>query len=380
LRLCLIANRSIHTQRFTSKLLEMGHEVSLVGFGPAQVPLPRGVRLLDLPGALPPANRGKMRWPLWAVAVRRAVRDQKPDVLHAHQVATGGWLGAAAGYHPFLVTAWGSDLMVGARRSRPQRWLARWVLRKADYVTCVSEGLAEVALGLGARLDRLEVAPWGVDTEVYHPAEDRGALREELGLGGRQVVLSVRSVKPVYNPLDIARAIPLVLQACPGALFIIRSHNSDPALLAQFAEIVDAAGASASVRYVGDLAGERAIADLYRAADVALSVPSSDGTPSSVLEALACGAVPVVSDLPSLREWVGHEVEALRVPVHDVEALAASVIRLLSEEETRRALAVAGGRLVLRRADSRVWMRRYEEIYEGLVSPNRLSTHEPAPS
>ena len=186
------------------------------------------------------------------------------------------------------------------------------------------------------------------------------------------MILSVRSVKPVYNPLDIARAIPLVLRACPRALFVVRSHNSEPGLLAQFREIVGAAGTAASVRYVGELPGEQAIADLYRAADVALSVPSSDGTPSSVLEALACGAVPVVSDLPSLREWVEHEREALIVPVHDVQALAASVVRLLSEEGLRSALAAAGCGLVRRRADSRLWMRRYEEIYEGLASPRRL--------
>jgi glycosyltransferase involved in cell wall biosynthesis len=372
MRLCLIANRSIHTRRFTSKLLEMGHEVSLVGFGPLQVPLPPGVRLLDVEARLPHAARGKARWPFWAAAVSRAVRDLRPDVLHAHQVATGGWLGAAAGYHPFLVTAWGSDLMVGARRSRPQRWLARWVFRKADYVTCVSQGLAAAALDLGARQGRLEVAPWGVDADLYHPAEDRAALREQLGLGPGPLVLSVRSVKPVYNPLDIARAIPLVLRACPRALFVVRSHNSDPGLLAQFREIVAEAGATASVRYIGELPDEQAIADYYRAADVALSVPSSDGTPSSVLEALACGAVPIVSDLPSLREWVEHEGEVLMVPVHDVQALAASIVRLLSEEGLRRALAAAGWGLVRRRADSRVMMRRYEEIYEGLVSPRPL--------
>jgi glycosyltransferase involved in cell wall biosynthesis len=372
MRLCLIANRSIHTQRFTRSLLEMGHDVTLIGFGVAHVPMPSAVQLLDAAGGLPRAARGKLRWPFWALAVRRTVRALRPDVLHAHQVATGGWLGAAAGYHPFLVTAWGSDLMVGARRSRPQRWLAERVLRKADYVTCVSKSLAEAAIGLGAKVDRLEVAPWGVDTAIYHPAEDRAALRQRLGLGTRPVVLSARSVKPVYNPLDIAHAIPLVLDACPQAVVVVRSHNSDPELLAQFREIVRACGVAASVRYIGELAGEEAIADLYRAADVAVSVPSSDGTPSSVLEALACGAVPVVSDVPSLREWVANGREALFVPVHDVASLGAAIVRLLSEENLRRRMAASGAELVQRRADSRVWMRRYEEIYEGLVSPASL--------
>jgi len=372
MRLCLISNRSIHTQRFARKLLEMGHEVYLVGFGTEQVPVPPGVRQLDPAAGLSRWARGKLRWPAWAQAVRHTVRELRPDVLHAHQVATAGWLGAATGYHPLLVTAWGSDLMVGARRSRPQRMLARWVLRRADYVTCVSQGLAEAALRLGAGPDRLEVSPWGVETTIYYPSGDRAVARQKLGLGSGPVVLSVRSVKAVYNPLDVARAIPIVLADYPQAQFVIRTHLGDPELLAQVREIVRAAGVETSVHFVGDLPGEEAIAGLYRAADVAVSVPSSDGTPSSVLEALACGAVPVVSDVPSLHEWVEHEREALIVPVHDVRALGAGIVRLLSDPDLRRTMAASGAALVRRRADSRVGMRRYEEIYEGLVSPARL--------
>jgi len=382
MRLCLIANLSIHTQRFARHLLEQGHEVHLIGFGAAQVPMPPGVVFwsaaakpaLERSEGLPQRSMGKLRWPLWVHAVRRTVRKLRPDVLHAHQIATAGWLGAATGYRPFLVTAWGSDLMVGARRSRLQRLLARWVLRRADYVTCVSQGLAEAARDLGADPRRLEVAPWGVDVAVYHPPEDREALRQRLRLGSGPLVLSVRSVKPVYNPLDIAQAIPLVLDRHPQARFVIRSHNSDPGLLAQFQAVLCANGVDAAVCFVGDLPGEEAIADLYRVADVAVSVPSSDGTPSSVLEALASGAVPVVSDLPSLREWVDHEKQALFVAVHDVPALAASINRLLADAGLRRAMSGWGAQMVRERADSRIWMRRNEEIYEALAASVHPST------
>jgi len=128
------------------------------------------------------------------------------------------------------------------------------------------------------------------------------------------------------------------------------------------------------VSFVPDLPDESAIADLYRAADVVVSVPTSDGTPSSVLEALACGAVPVVSDLPALREWVEHEKQALFVPVHDVPALGASISRLLEDPDLRSAMASRGAELVRQRADSRIWMRRNEEIYEAVAASARPST------
>jgi len=392
MRLCIIANLSIHTQRYLRYFVERGHEVHLIGVRKPHVPPPPGVTVHDLTAH---SGMRKLRWLVWGRTVRRIVAELKPDVLHAQQIAPAGWLGAAAGYHPLMVTAWGSDLLVGAQTSWVFRQLARWALRRADYVTCVSQGLAQAALALGADPNRLEVAPWGVDVEVYHPSADREAPRERLAAlrpallrlpysaakatgrpAGRldgPIVLSVRSIKAVYRPLDIAQAIPRVLEQVPAARFVVRTHNSNAQKVAQFQATVQAGGASEAVRYVGELPDEEAIADLYRAADVAVSVPSSDGTPSSVLEAVACGAVPVVSDVPSLHEWLAHEREALFVPVGDVQAIAASIVRLLSDETLRGQMAADGARMIRERADSRVWMRRNEEIYRRLTKSEASS-------
>ena len=84
---------------------------------------------------------------------------------------------------------------------------------------------------------------------------------------------------------------------------MIRTYNCDTNLLAQVRGLIDLAGVAAAVDYVDELPDDHAIAECGHSA-VAVSVPSSDGTPQSVLEAMACGAVSVLSDLPSLREWV----------------------------------------------------------------------------
>jgi glycosyltransferase involved in cell wall biosynthesis len=365
LRLCLIANpNSIHTVRWVRYFAQRGHDVHLLGDKPLAGPPPAGATVYDLSQA---ANARKLRYVVWAQVVRRLVRKIRPDVLHAHQVTSAGWLGAAAGYHPFLVTSWGSDLLLGAQRSQAQRQLARWVLRCADYVTCVSQRLAEAARAFGAAPQRVEVVPWGVDTRVFHPAEDDGLTSSS------PVVLSIRAMRPLYNPLHMARAVPLVLDQIPAARFIIRTYNAEPALLARFRSLVEAAGAAHAVEYVADLPDDAAIADLYRTATVAVSVPSSDGTPQSVLEAMACGAVPVLSDLPALRAWVAQGVQGLFVPVGDDAALATAVVQLLADADKRRAMRNAAIRLVEERADSLVWMQRYAEIYQQLAARAALN-------
>lgn len=376
MRLCLIANpNSIHTQRWVRFFARRGHEVHLVGPNPLLADLPEDLRTVLADGRFHDltqvTNRRKFRFVLWSWTLRRLLSRLRPDVLHAHQVTGAGWLAAATKYHPLLVTGWGSDLLLSARRSAMQRRLARWVLRRADYVTCVSAGLAEAALALGADPQRLEVVPWGVDTQVFHPAPvptPQEPLRSQASGAHQPTVLSIRAIRPLYNPSVIACALPLILAQQPDARFVIRTYSVDPALLAEFQRIVQAGGATQAVEYVGDLPDDRAIADLYRRADVVISVPSSDGTPQSVLEAMACGAVPVLSDLPSLRAWVEEGVQGLFVPVGDAAALAEAVVQLLADADKRQAMRSAAIRLIQARADSQVWMQRYEEIYRQLAA------------
>jgi glycosyltransferase involved in cell wall biosynthesis len=373
LRLCYIANPySIHTHRWLRHFLAGGHEVHLIPASPEKGEA--------APGAIPPgvvyhdvmarSNVRKLRYLVWGWLARRTIHRIRPDLVHAHQVAGPGWLAAAAGYRPLLVTAWGSDLLLGPERSQLQRHLARWVLKHADYVTCVSHGLARAAHALGADPARTEVVPWGVNTGIFYPAPaapSAGEARQRWHFDRTPVVLSLRPIRPVYNPLEVARAIPLVLERVPTALFVVRSYHPDPAVLESFQAFVEEGGFGPAVRYVGELAGDEDIAGLYRAADVAVSVPSSDGTPQSVLEALACGLVPVLSDIPALRDWVEHEREALFVPPGDTAALAAAIVRLLTEGDLRTRLGRNAVQLIRARADSRNCMRRYEEIYQALA-------------
>jgi glycosyltransferase involved in cell wall biosynthesis len=369
-RLCYVANpNSIHVQRWVRYFADRGHEIHLINARSAPASPVPGVTLHQVrPFPLP-----RMRNLALGYAIRRLVRQIKPDLLHAHQVSPDGWLAAIAGFHPLLITAWGSDLLLGPHVGRRFRLLIRWALRQADYVTCVSENLAQAAQALGADPARLEVAPWGIDTEVFCPAEGSMDFRTRLGLGPGPVVLSVRAIRPVYNPLDIAQAVPHVLEHVPGAQFVVRTYTYDPDLLARFQTIIEEHNVAGSVCYVGDLPDDEAIADLYRIADIAVSVPSSDGAPLSVLEAMACGAVPVLSELASLREWVQDRRQGLFVPVGDVEGISAAIVRLLTDEPLRRELRANGLLMVRDRADSRVWMAHAERTYQKLCRSTSAS-------
>ena len=359
LRLCIIANpNSIHTQRWVRYFVERGHDVHLIGEKPLTSAPPQGARFYDLTQQ---ANLRKARYLVWGQAVRAWCARSAPTYCTLTRLrAPAGWAQPQAIIR-LLVTSWGSDLLVGARRSTAQRQLARWVLRRADRITCVSQNLAQAALALGAPPERVEVVPWGVDTGIFHPATP-GSLP-----AGPPIVLSIRAMRPLYNPLDIAACDPDGAGAGAGGPFCDSHLQRRQQPVGASSQSDRLAGVAAAVEYVDELPDDRAIAELYRRAAVAVSVPSSDGTPQSVLEAMACGAVPVLSDLPSLREWVDDDREAFLVPVGDSAAIASAIIRLLTEPNLGSRMRAAGSDLICRRGDSQVLMRRCEEIYQQLA-------------
>jgi len=319
------------------------------------------------------ANVRKVRYLTWAFVVRSLVRRIRPDIVHAIGVASAGWLGAASGFHPLMVSAMGSDLLLLGRRSLAHRMLSRWALAQADHATCISQELAMRASQLGVPAERIEVLYWGVDVQAFHPCSDRREIRERLGVKNAPTVLSIRAMREIYHPLDLARSIPGVLAAVPSAQFLLFTYNADPALLARIKADLAEQGVAHAVTYVGSLSGDSAIADWCRAADAAVSVPESDGTPFSVLEAMACGTPVVASDLPSLRDWIEPGHNGLLVPVGDVEALRDALVRLLQDPGLRGEMGRHAVSVVLERGDSRGFAERIERSYRRLVDRGGLS-------
>ena len=374
MKLCYIANPySIHTQRWIRYFAGRRHEVYLIGVSPKRGPIPSGAipSSVVFYNLMAQINVRKLRYLAWGLAARRIVHEIQPDVLHAHQVAGCGWVGAAADYHPLVVTAHGSDLLLLEQRSWLHQRFSMWALSKADYVTCVSRDLAKKARAMGVESERLEVAYLGVNTNIFSPSSSQQAIRSRLNLDQRPVVLSIRAMKPIYNPLDIAKAIPLVLEQIPAVQFVVFTYGADLDLLARFQSILQKHSATKAVHYIGELSDDHIIADFYRVADVVISVPSSDGTPISVLEAMACGAPVVASDLPSLREWITDGENGLMVPVQDAEALAEAIIHLLRNPQQRAEFRQRTLGLIRERANHQVEMAKAEALYYALVGTEK---------
>ena len=339
-----------HVEHLALAMHERGFEVVVAGDTVADLPpstLPLELRAAPERARSSPAGAvAHVRW------IRGLLRELAPDVVHAHWVPGFAFFAALAGARPLVAMAWGSDVL----RARPAQTLAsRVALRRADLAMADSQALLDRVKALGAR--RCVLVNWGVDLSLFRPG-DRSALKASLGLGDGPVVLSPRSLMPVYNPRTIV-----------DAFADVAAERDDVQLVLKHMGVVreDLGPLPERVHVVSNVDYARMPA-YYAAADVCVSIASSDSAPRSVFEAMACGTTCVLSDLPWVHEQIADEREALIVPI-ERDAVARAIRRLLDDRSLADGMARRGRELAVRHHDAAAHMDRLAETYRALVRP-----------
>lgn len=353
MRIALLGNASvIHTRRWCATFRERGHEVRVWSLEPG----PEGFGEQRLPSVPVP---GALRYPLALPALRAGLAAFAPDLVDAHFVPNYGLLGALAGRHPLAVVAWGSDLLVSGPRDALQRARARFVLARADAVVADSDNLAAAAAGLGARPGTVHAIPWGIDLARFRPAPERD---EEL-------IVSTRMHEPVYDLATLVEGVAPVLARRPRLRLVIGGFGSGTAALAAHAARRLPAG-----RW--ELTGRlepAAMAGLLGRAGIYVSTSRSDSTSVSLLEAMAAGALPVVSDLEGNREWVAEGAGARMFRAGDAAGLAQALERALADPAARERDRARNRAVIAARGDAAANFTRIEALYAGLVARGRAA-------
>ncbi|MFT3817657.1 MAG: glycosyltransferase [Rubrivivax sp.] len=258
------------------------------GFDEALLPAARRLALHTRPDAAG-GNLGLLRE---LPRAARWLRGVRADWLQAHYLTSHGSLAWAA-RHLWRVpgrlvgSAWGSDILVTPQRGRAWRALTRAVLRDCTLATSDSQVMAERMRELGA--GEVMVFPFGLE-----------ALPPAPGPKDADLVFANRDLEPIYRPERVLAAFAAWARRRPALRLVVANDGSlRPALQAQAAAL----GLADRVRFVGRL-DEQTQAGWYARAQWYVSLPASDSVAVSVLEAMAHGCIPILSDLPANRELV----------------------------------------------------------------------------
>jgi glycosyltransferase involved in cell wall biosynthesis len=186
-------------------------------------------------------------------------------------------------------SAWGSDVLVTPDRSRLMRAVTRRVLRHCRLCTSDSQTMAQRMRELGA--GEVMVFPFGLEEMPPVPAaKDPGLFFANRGL------------EALYAPERVIDVFADIGWHWPQARLVVANDGSLRQTLQQRAQALRLGD---RVQFVGRL-DPATQAGLYARAQWYLSLPLSDSVAVSVLEAMANGCIPILSDLPANRELVRH--------------------------------------------------------------------------
>jgi N-acetyl-alpha-D-glucosaminyl L-malate synthase BshA len=303
-------------------------------------------------------------------------RGERLDIVHAHYAiphATAAYLarqilGATRGpdVPRVITTLHGTDItLLGSDPSYSEA--VAFCIQESDGVTAVSESLKrDTYRELGVTCD-IRVIPNFLDCTAYRRREV-AALRARLAPAGEKIVIHVSNLRPVKRAVAVVEIFARISAGVPSRLLMVGDGpDRDEAVRA-----ARALGVLSRVEFLGE---QDQVVPLLSASDVFLLPSTQESFGLAALEAMACEVPVVASRVGGLPELVEHEVSGFLHDQHDLDGMARSALRLLTDDHLHRAIAAEAHRRVSERfCDTRI-APIYEAYYEEVLA-RQVYTHK----
>ncbi len=298
---------------------------------------------------------------------RRLVGEIQPDLVHALRIPFEGMLGSMTPKGiPFLVSTWGNDLTLHAKGSFLMRHFTRQCLQRADGLT--SDTRRDIRLahewGLAEDAPTLVVpGSGGVDLVEIQKAAGFDANRYGIPKTGDWVV-NPRGIRPgsVHQDIFLA-AVKRVLAKRPEVQFICPGLDNNRAIKT----LVDDLGIADHTFLLPRLS-QSELWSLMKNAPLFVSPSSHDGTPNTLLEAMACGCFPIAGEIESLQEWIESGINGCLVDPRNPETLADAIVKALESPTLRQNAAEYNIKLVNNRAAQSATRSKIQNLYRQFIS------------
>lgn len=287
----------------------------------------------------------------------------KPDLIHAMRIPFEGMLASVALQDcpniPLLISVWGNDFTFHATANKKMSSYTRLTMERAN------------ALHTDTFRDQVNAYEWGfhkhnpmivqpcaggVDMDIFHPDP---LMREN----GTFTIINPRGMRAYVRNDTFFRSIPLVLHKNQEIDFICPAMEGETEAETWLKTLDIADRVTLLPRQ-----SISEMADLYKRSKITLSITTHDGTPNSLLEAMACGCFPIVGDIDSIREWISQNENGILVDPKDPLALAEAILKAVRDEDLRSKAYLENIELVKVRAEYHRRMAETREFYRSIIS------------
>ncbi len=342
MKLVLLSDpNSVHTARWATSLARKGLEVHIVGLSPNTNNIYssyQNIEVYDLNIDSKDVKQSsglfsKIKYVKTLNRVKSLINEIKPDIVHAHYATSYGLLGALSGFHPFIISVWGSDVFIFPKKSVIHKKILKFNLKKADKILSTSHAMAKET-SLYTDKD-IEVTPFGIDLDKFKP------IKVESIFGENDIVVgTIKSLEPEYGIEYLISAFKIVVEknrSLPLKLLIVGSGS----LEAKLKKMVSDLGLSEYTVFVGKVPYDE-IPKYHNMIDIPVFVSNSESFGVAVIEASACEKPVIVSDVGGLPEVVENNVTGIVVPPRNEIETAKAIEKLVLDKSLREKMGKAG--------------------------------------
>lgn len=298
-------------------------------------------------------------------ALREVIHRRGPDIVVTHQVKSHFLIKLSRLWREYAWVAFHHGYTTTDRKMRAYNRLNRWSLPTADKVITVCEAFAHELTFEGVSQERIHVQHNAVRPERPVSAEEVEALRTQLRIGPEErIVLSVGRLSREKAHIDLLGAFKHLLEhnAATDSTLIIIGDGVERNRLETTAESM---GIRGRVIFTGE---QSDVQPYYAAADLLVLPSHSEGSPYVLLEAMAAKIPIVATAVGGVPEIVEDEESALLVPVRDIRAMAAAIVRILTDRALVSKLTTNALRRITTHHSPDTQIRSLIELYHSVLT------------
>lgn len=360
MKICFLGDGgSIHILRWLDYFSSKGHEVHLITFTPfrdtSNLAERNNVFIHELGRHSINSEGGNWYYLFNFFKTTKLIKKIKPDIVNAHYITSYGFIGSLLGVNNLVLSAWGSDILVTPNKNFIYKFITKFALKKAKLITSDSNYMAKAIKELGN--SKVLTVPMGVEEKLL--TLKREANSEEI------TILSLRSIDDNSNIDCIIMAFKLFLDRYPNSKLIIANDGPE---LDNMKKLVERLSITDKVEFKGFVSRKDLIKLLLKSS-LYVSIPKSDSTSVTLLEAMACGIIPIVSNHPANREWITNGDNGLTIDYIDANLLSIALIKAVNSNQIRSKCIIENRKIIRTKA---IWhdnMMKVENEYLKLINP-----------
>jgi glycosyltransferase involved in cell wall biosynthesis len=317
----------------------------------------------------------------WARKAKAIIEKLQPDLVHCLRLPIEGYIGGLVGYKPLVLTTWGNDMVYFAQKHFICRWLTRKAMSMASlyFADSLRDKYIAETYGFSCSNPTLEVPVTGGLKLKEFPMYQKGssirqAAKRKLGINPRTNLLtSLRGFKFFYvNTEALVKAIPKIVKVFPNTVFTLKGDMQLDAY-DRMKGLAKELGVENNIRFTDKLSREE-VADYLLASDIMVSVTLYDGCPVSMLEGMAYGTIPVMSDHSPIQEWIRDGWNGYLINPASPSQIAETIIRALKNKASFPLMRRRNWDILRQRVNYYNSMAMAEQLYQQVVEGNREST------